>query len=151
MRTIDIGIGHDDNLVVTQLLIVGLLAVFAQTEAHTQRLYDVVHLFVLEGFVPHHALHIEDLTADRQYSLELTLTTLLGRTACRVTLDDEEFAVGCIVIGAVSQFAGQTTTAHGALALYTLASLACCHTCCSRQYHLIHNELGLMGMLLQIG
>ena len=151
MRTVHVGIGHDDNLIITELLIIGFLAVLAQTKAYTQSLDDIVHLLMLESLVPHHALHIEDLTANGQDGLELTLSALLGRTACGVTLHDEEFAVGRITVRAVGQFAGKTTATHWTLALYALTGFACSHTCRGSQYHLVHDKFGLTGMFLQIG
>ena len=39
--------------------------------------------------------------------MELPVAALLGRTACRVTLDDIKLCIGGIAIGAIGQFAGQ--------------------------------------------
>ena len=150
VRTIDVGIGHDDDLVVAQFLVVRLLAVFAKAKSYAQSLDDVVYLLVLECLVPHYTFNVEDLTADGQDGLEMTVTSLLGTAARRVTLDDEEFAVCCISVGAVGQFAGQTTASHGRLALYVLACLACSYTCCGCQNHLVHDDFRLVGVLLQV-
>ena len=114
VRTIDIGIGHDDNLLVAQLVDIGFLAVFAvEAEADTQCLDDVVHLVTFEGFVPHGFLYVQDFTAQGQDGLVLAVSSLLGRSACRVTLDEEQFAFFGVLAGAVGQFAGHTSAAHG--------------------------------------
>ena len=90
VRTIDVGIGHDDYLLVTQLVYVCLFAVFAvHTETDAQCLNDIVYFVALEGFVPHGFLHIQNLTAEREDGLESTVTSLFGRTAGGVTLDEE--------------------------------------------------------------
>lgn len=61
VRAIDVGIGHDDNLVITQFVDVSLLGVLAiYAETHTDGLQDDVHGLSLEHFVPLHFLHVED-------------------------------------------------------------------------------------------
>ena len=102
VRTIDVGIGHDDYFLVTQLVYIGFLAVLAvYTEADAQSLNDIVYFIAFECFVPHGLLYIQNLTAKRQDSLESTVTSLFGRTACRVTLDEEQFAFFRVFAGAV--------------------------------------------------
>ena len=111
VRAVDIGIGHDDYLIITQFVVVGCLGVIGvEAETYTQCLDDVVYLLMIKGLVPHYALHVEDLTADRQDSLGVTVTALLGAAACRVTLNDKELAVGGILVGAVGQFAGKSAS-----------------------------------------
>ena len=80
VRTIDVGIGHDDDLVVAQLVNVGFLAVFltVHTKTYAQRLNDVVHFIAFERFVPHGFFYVQNLTAQWQDGLELTASSLLG-------------------------------------------------------------------------
>ena len=80
----------------------------------------------------------------------MAVTSLLGTTTCRVTLDNEELAVCCISIRAVGQFARQSASGHGRLALHVFARLAGCNACCSGQYHLVYDDLCLVGMFLQV-
>lgn len=61
VRTIDIGIGHDDNLVVCQLGDVGLVRVFFGAYGDAQRSEQVGNFFVLEDFVLHGLLDVEIL------------------------------------------------------------------------------------------
>ena len=93
VRTIDVGIGHDDNLVVTQLVGISLLAVFAiYTEADTDTLDDVHDRLSFEYLVPLYLFYIQNLTTQWENSLTETVATLLGRTAGGITLDEEDLA-----------------------------------------------------------
>ena len=65
MLSVDVGIGHNDYLMVAQLLDIGFFGVFIQTKTYAKRLYDVVNLVALEGFVPHCLLDIQNFTAQR--------------------------------------------------------------------------------------
>ena len=66
VRTIDVGVGHDDNLVVAQLVDICLTVGFAfYTEAHTDRLDDVHHRLCLKHAMPLHFLNVQNLTAQR--------------------------------------------------------------------------------------
>ena len=90
VRTIDVGIGHDDNLVVTQLVDIGLaIALAINAEAYTNGLDDVHDRLSLEDTVPLNLLDVQNLTTQRQDSLEVTVTALLGRATSGVTLDEE--------------------------------------------------------------
>ena len=113
VRTIDVGIGHDDYLLVAQLIYISFFAVLSvYTETDAQRLDDIVYFVTLECFVPHGFFHIQNLTAQRQNSLESTVTALLGGTTCRITLDEEQFAFFRVLAGAVRQFTRHTATGH---------------------------------------
>ena len=54
-----------------------------------------------EGAVVAHALHVQDLAAQRQDGLDVAATAVLGRAACGVALDDEELGHLGIANGAV--------------------------------------------------
>ena len=151
VRSIDIGIGHDNHLLVAQLVDVGFLTVFAvQAEANTQCLNDVVHFIAFEGFVPHGFFYVQDFTAQGQDGLVLTVSSLLGRSACRVTLDEEQFAFFGVLAGAVGQLAGHASAAHGRFALYGLTSLAGCYTGSCGKYHFVDNQFGFFRMFFQV-
>ena len=98
--------------------------------------------------MPLHLLYVKNLTAQRKNSLMEAVASLLGRTTSRVTLDKENLALLRILDRAVGQLAWQTSTCHKVLALYTLACLACCNTCCSGQDHFFTNLLCLVWMFL---
>ncbi len=100
--------------------------------------------------MPLHFLHIQDFSAKRQNGLEVAVAPLLGRATGGVTLDEEYLAVLGILVRAVGQLAGQPATAHGVLALHTLARLAGGDTCRGGQHHLVAYQLGFLGVFLQI-
>ena len=78
VRTIDVGIGHDDDLVVAQLLDVCLLGVrTVYTETYTDSLKDDVYRLRLEHLVPLYLLNVKDLTTKRKNCLSITVTSLL--------------------------------------------------------------------------
>ena len=80
VRAIDIGIGHDDYLVVAELVSIGLKVILAviHTKADTDGLDDIHHRLCLEHTMALHLLHIQDLTTKRQNSLGVSVAALLG-------------------------------------------------------------------------
>ncbi len=103
VRAVDVRVGHDDDLVVAQLVGVELLRADAGAERRDQR----ADLLGREHLVEARALHIEDLAAQRQYGLERAVASHLGRAAGRVALDDQQFRLGGIALLAVGELAGQ--------------------------------------------
>ena len=77
MGTIDISIGHDDDLVIAQLLVIDLVAADTGAERRDQR----ADLFRAEHPVKTGPLDIEDLAAQRQHGLVFPVASLLGRAA----------------------------------------------------------------------
>ena len=59
----------------------------------------------------HSLLHVKYLSAKRQNGLISTVTALLRGTACRVTLDDKQFAVLGRTRRAVGKFTGKSSAA----------------------------------------
>lgn len=87
MRTVDICIGHDDDLVVAGLGDIKVAAVTgarrdAAADRGNQRLDGVTR----ERAVVAHALDVQNLAAQGQNRLDVSATAVLGRTACRVAL-----------------------------------------------------------------
>ena len=150
MATIDIGIGHDDNLVITKLFEVQSLAVLSSSDCHAESRIYVLYFLAVENAVRHCLFHIQNLTAQRKDCLEVLVPTLLCRTACRITLDEEKLALFGVAVGAVGQLAGKSSTCHNILALDLLASLACRNTrlCCKN--NLINDCLCLVGIFLEV-
>ncbi|MGY4595298.1 hypothetical protein ACVWXL_003044 [Bradyrhizobium sp. GM22.5] len=84
--TVDIGVGHDDDALVAQILFAIL-----REHAAADRLHEVGELRVRRQLVLAGGRDVEDLAAQRQHGLGLAVARLLGAAAGRVTLDDEEF------------------------------------------------------------
>jgi hypothetical protein len=108
VRAVDVGIGHDDDLVVAQFGEVepALALLVRRADAGAERRDDVGHLLRRQHLVATCALDIEDLAADRQHGLVFALARLLGRAAGAVTLDDEHLGIGSDAIGAFGKAAG---------------------------------------------
>src|SRR6185312_978848 len=77
VRAVDIRVGHDDDLVVTELF--GLEIVFADTSAHRRN--QRADFFVAQHAVITGLFDIENLALERQDSLETAVAALLGRAA----------------------------------------------------------------------
>ena len=100
--------------------------------------------------MPHHLLYVQDLTAQRQDCLCVAVASLLCRATRRVTLDEEYLALLRVAVRAVGELAWESAAGHRVLALYALASLACCDTrCCCKDY-LVAYHLRLLRVLLEI-
>ena len=88
---VDVGVGHDDELVVAELLDVeAVLALPMPVPMAAMR----VRTSSLERILSSRAfLDVEDLALERQDRLETPVAALLGRAAGGVALDDEELGV----------------------------------------------------------
>ena len=145
MRAVDVGVGHDDDLVIAQLVDVELVAADAGAERGDQR----ADLFGGQHFVEARALDIEDFAAQRQHRLELAIAALLGRAAGGVALDDEQFGLGRIALLAIGELARQIGDVERALAPREIARLARRLARGRRLDHLGDDGLGVGGMFLQ--
>ena len=143
---VDVGVGHDDDLVVAQLRQIEVVA-----DAGAERGDDVDHLLGRQHLVEARALHVEDLAADRQHRLKLALAALLGRAAGRVALDDEHLGVGRIAVLALGELARQRVDVERALAPRQLARLARRLARERRLHDLADDDLGFLGVLLEPG
>ena len=113
---VDIGVGHDDDLVVAQIVRAPVLA-GAAAEGGDQ----VGQLLVAGELVGGGRGDVEDLAAQRQHRLGLAVARLLGRAAGRIALDDEDLGALARVAGAVGELAGQAQLAGRGLAADLLA------------------------------
>ncbi len=82
VRSVDVRIGHDDDLVV---------APFAQiligADTDTNCIDDALHLFVGEHFVFARLVGVDDLAAQRQDGLKLAQPASFGAAAGRIAFD----------------------------------------------------------------
>ena len=119
VRAVDIGIRHDDDLVVTELIDVEILA-----KAGAERDDDGLELIVAVNFVGSHLFDVQHLAPQRQDRLEARVAPLRGAAACRVALYDVELGELGVIFVAVAQLVGHRRAAEGALAADGLACLA---------------------------
>ena len=83
MRSVDIGIGHDNDLVVTQFFDIEFLS----TDTATQRGNQCSDFGRLQHFIESCFFDVQNLSLERQDSLRLAITALLCRAASRIALD----------------------------------------------------------------
>jgi len=83
VRAVHVGIGHDDDFVVAQVVDVELVA-----NAGADGLHKGLDLVALQGVVHARLFDVEDLAAQGEDCLEAAIAPLLGRAAGRVPLDD---------------------------------------------------------------
>ncbi len=76
MRAVDVGVRHDDDLVVAQLVDVELVA-----DRGAERGDQRADLLAAQHLVDARALDVEDLAAQRQHRLEFAVAALLGGAA----------------------------------------------------------------------
>src|SRR3546814_1420165 len=117
---VDVGVGHDDDAVVAQLVRVVLVA----ADAGAQRGDQGADLVGRQHPVEARALDVEDFPPQRQHGLVLAVAALLGRAACGVTLDDEQFAERRVLLLAVGELAWEPRDVERALAPGQVAGLA---------------------------
>ena len=116
VAAVDIGIGHDDYLVVTQLCEVEVLA-----QSGAEGGYDGVEFVVAVYLLLADLLDVEHLAPEREYGLEAAVAAAGGGAACAVALDDVELGEGRVALVAVSQFAGEGGALEGVLAADVLS------------------------------
>src|SRR5713101_5303743 len=102
MRAVDVGVRHDDDLVVAHLLGIELVA-----DAGAERRDQRSDLLAGKHLVEARALDIENLPAQRQYRLEGAITALLGGAAGAVALDNEDFRFRGVALLAIRELARQ--------------------------------------------
>ena len=111
VRAVDVGIGHDDDLVVAAL---GEVLVFADAGADGG---DHAADFVVgEDFVFARLVGVDDLAAQRQDRLELAQAAAFGAAAGRIAFDEVQLALVDIAAGAVAELAGEAAAGEGAFA-----------------------------------
>ena len=145
MGAVNVGIRHDDNLVVAELFEVKFVA-----DTGTQRGDDRHELVVAVNTVDTRLLHIQHFTPERKNRLDSSVSAALGGAACGVTLDDEDFGFAAVARLAVSQLAGQLRGFERRLSADALSRLSSRFTRSGGSEGLFKNCLGDGGIFLQI-
>ena len=150
MAAIDIGIGHDDDLVVAEFFEVERLAVLLRADRHAECREHVLDLLVLPHAMLLGFFDIQDLTAQRHDRLEVPVAALLGRTACRVALDEEDFGDRTVAARTVRQLARKARTRKHGLALHHFAGMARRVPGRCSQDDFLYDGFGVARILLQV-
>ena len=120
VRAVHVGVGHDDDAVVPELVDVEVLGADAAAERGDHRLDFVA----AEHLVEARLLDVENLALDRQDGLETPVASLLRRSTGRLTFDDVQLALRRVALLAVGELAGQTAAVERALAADEVARFA---------------------------
>src|SRR6478735_5796894 len=141
VHAVDVGVGHQHDLVIAGLLDVEVLA-DAGAEGGDERL----DLVVGEDLVDARLLDVEDLAADREDRLGVRVAGLRGRAAGAVALDDEHLGDARVLALAVLELARQAARLEQALAAGRLAGLARRHARGRGLDRLADDVLALVGV-----
>ena len=144
MRSVDVGVRHDDDAVVAQLAEV-LLGADAGAERGDERRQLLRRQHAIEA----HLLDVQDLALERQDRLKAAVAALLGRAAGALTLDDEQLALARVALLTVGQLARQRRHLERTLALHQLAGLARGLAGLGRQRGLADHHPRFLGMALE--
>ena len=112
MRAIHVGISHDDDAVIAQLLDVKFVSTNRRTQGRNQR----GDLLGRKHFLEARFFDIQHLAAQWQNRLKLAITPLLGRATGGIALNDVELTQSRIFFLTVCQFGRQAQPVHYALA-----------------------------------
>ena len=145
VAAVNVGVRHQDDLVVAQLLDVELVV-----DASADRRDHGGDLLRREHLVEARFLDVEDLAAQGKDRLRPPIAALLRRPACGVSLDDVELALLGVALLAVSQLARQRRRVERTLAADRLARLSRRNARARRIGHLRHHPLRDPGIALPI-
>ena len=146
VRAVDVGVGHDDDLVVADLP-----GVEVRRDPRSERRDEGPDLGRGEHLVEPRLLDVQDLAAQRQDRLGAAVAAHLGRAAGRVALDDEELGERGILLLAVGQLAGQGPRIESALPADELAGFASGFAGAGGFDDLLDDPLADARVLLEVG
>ncbi len=130
MRTVNVRIGHDNNLMISELTDIKIFR-----DAGTERRNHGTDGITSEDSVKSCFFYVQNLTAERQDCLCCTVTCRLCGTTCGITLYDVDFAVLRIFIGAIREFTRKTHTVESGFSSGQVSCFSCsipctlCHDC----------------------
>ena len=149
VRTIHIGVRHDDDFVVAQFFDVKRAFTLAIADAGADGGDHRADFIVLQHFVQPRFLDVDQFAANRKDRLEFTVAALLGGATGGITFDDIKLGVGRITIGAVRQLARQTAAGHRRFA-NRFPRLARSLTGAGGGQTFVHNALGHWRIRIKI-
>jgi hypothetical protein len=144
MTAVDVGVCHQDDLVVPKLLDIEA----PLPDAAAERGDESPDLGAREHFVETSPLDVQYLSAERQDCLKPPVATLLRRTAGAVALDDVDLRLIGIARLAVGELSGERRIVELALA-HDLARLACSFPRLCREDGLFDDFSGRLRVLFE--
>jgi hypothetical protein len=145
VRAVDIGIGHDDHLVVAEPGAIELVVA-----ACLERSNDGSQLFVDHDLFLGSLLHVQYLALQGENSLKGTVPSLLGRAAGRGPLNQVNLAFRRILVRTIGQLAGQGGCLEAVPLQYKVTGLARRLSGPGSGEALLYDGLGLVRVLLQV-
>ena len=98
MRPVNVGISHDDDFVVTQFFQVERTVAFTIADPCADRGNHRANFVVVQDLIQPGFLHVDQFAANRENGLKFPVAPLLGRSAGRITFDDEQFRVSRVAV-----------------------------------------------------
>ena len=96
MRSIHIGIGHDDDLMIAELFFVE----FASNSTPESRNH-IFNFIGIENFIQTGFFHVENLASERKYRLSLPVPARFCGSSRGISLDEKNFGESRIFFTAV--------------------------------------------------
>jgi len=144
VRAVEVGVGHQDDLVIAQLGEVEIVAPMPVPSAVHQR----CDLFGTQHLVRTREFDIEDLAPQRQHRLEFAVAALLGAAAGGIALADEELGFGGSRSWQSASLPGSEAMSSAPLRR-SFARLSARLAGGGGFHHLADDDLGFGGMLLE--
>ena len=120
MRAINVGISHDNDAVVSQLVWIKFILADAAPQGGDQG----ADFCRAQHFIESRLFNIENFALQRENGLKPTVSTLLRRATSRIPLDQIQFTQGGISLLTISQLAGQPRNIQRTLAASHIACFA---------------------------
>src|SRR3989339_2239418 len=87
VAAVNVGIRHDNLLVIAQPIEVNLLAVLLRADGYAKSLENILDLFVVTNLMLHGLFYVQDLAPERHDCLKRPVAALFGSSPCRITLN----------------------------------------------------------------
>ena len=120
MAAVDVGVGHDDDLVVARLLRSEIF-----TDPGAERGNDRLDFDAREHSIDSSTFDVQDLASNRKNRLGLSGPTLLCRAAGGIALDDEDFTFCGVSFLTVGELSRKAEVRESALSSGQISGLAC--------------------------
>ncbi len=103
VRTVHVGVSHDDDFVIAELGDVEIIVPDAAAERRDHR----AHFGVLQHFLQPRFFDVQNFSADRQNRLESAIAAAFSRASGRIPFHDVDLAKRRIALLAIGQFPGK--------------------------------------------